>query len=87
MLEPRAELTGDVYEPMDGEGRDSILFLLKDCSHSFTIGLSDVLECLKFAEEKGEVPELPEDWRSKVEYYYPELREPVDVPDEEDEEI
>lgn len=87
MLEPRAGLTGDVYEPMDGEERDSILFLLKDNSHSFTIGLSDVLECLKFAEEKGEVPELPEDWWNKVECYYPELREPAEVPDEEDAEI
>lgn len=83
MEKQRAELTGDVFEPMDGEGKDSILFLLKDSFHSFTIGLSDILECLKFAEEKGEVPELPADWWSKVQDYYPELREPVEVPEEE----
>ena len=83
----KVELTGDVFEIHDPEEKDSIYFLLKDKIHEFTIGLSDILECLKFAEEKGEVPELPEDWWSKVEYYYPELREPVDVPDEEDEEI
>ena len=69
----KAGLTGDVFEIHDPEEKDSIYFLLKDRSHEFTIGLSDVLECLKFAEVKGEVPELPEEWWYMLYGMYPQL--------------
>ena len=30
--------------------------------NKFTIGLGDILECLRFAEKEGEVPKLPVEW-------------------------
>lgn len=69
----KTELTGDVFKINDPEAKDHIYFLLKDTSHTFTIGLSDILECLKFAEEKGEVPELSEEWWYMLYGMYPQL--------------
>ena len=81
------ELTGDVFEIHDPEAKDHIYFLLKDQSHEFTIALSDILECLKFAEMKGEVPELPNGWWSQVDGQYPNcLNIYRDVPDEDENE-
>ena len=49
--------TGDVYKDMDVDKEEYLFFLLKNGLNEFTIGLGDILECLKFAEEQGEVPE------------------------------
>lgn len=38
------------------------LFELKDIVHTFNIGLLDILKCVKFAEEEGIVPKLPDEW-------------------------
>jgi len=51
--------TGDVVKDMDVNREEYLFFLLKNKTNEFTIGLGDILECLKFAEEQGEVPELP----------------------------
>lgn len=45
--------TGDVYKDMDVDKEEYLFFLLKNESNEFTIGLGDILECLKFAEEQG----------------------------------
>ena len=45
------------------------------------------MECLKFAEEKGEVPALPCDWWADMMTIYPQLCDIVEVPDNEDEMI
>lgn len=54
---------------------------------SLHLGLGDLLECLKFAEEKGEVPALPCDWWADMMTIYPQLCDIVEVPDNEDEMI
>lgn len=41
-------------------------FHLKDSVHEFTIGLGEIIKCLKFAEDKGIVPKLPDDWWSAI---------------------
>ncbi|MGV6473618.1 hypothetical protein [Azotobacter vinelandii] len=33
----------------------------------FSLGIAIVLQCLRFAEEQGAIPELPDDWWSIVE--------------------
>lgn len=38
------------------------IFELKDSVHTFNIGLLDILKCIKFAEDEGIVPKLPEEW-------------------------
>lgn len=82
-----AVLTGDVFEIPDPEAKDFLYFLLQDKSHQFTISLSDILVCLKFAEEKGAVPDLPADWWNRLEELYPVLVEYLEVPEEENEKI
>lgn len=77
----KAKLTGDALEIDDPELKDFLYFLLKDSVHEFTIGLSDVLSCLKFAEEKGFIPELSQDWWTEISCFYPELRELTEGPD------
>ena len=79
--------TGDVYKNWDIREDEKIYFLLQCKENEFTIGLGDLLECLKFAEEKGEVPALPCDWWADMMTIYPQLCDIVEVPDDEDEEI
>lgn len=45
---------------------ESTVFLLKDNTHSFSMGLSTVLECLEFAIKNGDLPKLPASWCDKV---------------------
>lgn len=60
--------TGDVYKNWDIREDEKIYFLLQCKENEFTIGLGDLLECLKFAEEKGEVPALPCDWWADINF-------------------
>lgn len=54
----------------DGEpGRrcdGTVLFAMRDRHHTFSLGLDTVLECLRLAEEEGEVPPLPSVWWEQV---------------------
>ncbi|GHU52746.1 hypothetical protein AGMMS49975_09200 [Clostridia bacterium] len=43
------------------EHGEKLLFELKDTYH-FSIGLSTLLECLKFAEKERAIPPLPQEW-------------------------
>ena len=52
-----------------------LLFHLKTEEKEFVLGLSDVLECLKFAEKKGIVPPIPGAWWLTMSEVYPDLRE------------
>lgn len=45
---------------------ENVIFLLKDKEHEFSMGLSTVLECLKFAIENGDLPKLPLSWVNLV---------------------
>ena len=65
-MEKIAVPTGDVVKDMDVDREEYLFFLLKNETNEFTIGLGDILECLKFAEEQGEVPELPQEWWWKM---------------------
>ena len=56
---------------------EDIVFYLKDSnSHEFSMGLSTVLECLKFAIEHGDLPKLPLSWISRV-YGFNKLDEKI----------
>ena len=80
----KAKLTVDAFENNNAELKDTLYFLLKDSVHEFTIGLSDILNCLKFAEEKGEIPELPRTWWREISCLYPEFEKLTDVPGDEE---
>ncbi|MBN6058658.1 hypothetical protein [Aggregatibacter actinomycetemcomitans] len=41
---------------------EPLIFALKDDHHEFSIGLSTILECLKFAQDEGVIPPIPVDW-------------------------
>ena len=58
-----------------GDRDELLLFHLKAEEKEFVLGLSDVLECLKFAERKGIVPPIPGAWWLAMSEVYPELRE------------
>lgn len=53
---------------------DTLMFGMRDNHHAFSIGLSTILECLRYAEREGEVPRLPEGWWNLLETRYPALQ-------------
>lgn len=70
-----------------GDHDELLIFHLKVKDIESTMGLSDVLACLKFAESEGLVPEIPGDWWGRMHAFYPELKEPVEAPEDESEEV
>ena len=58
-----------------GDRDELLLFRLKAEEKEFVLGLSDVHECLKFAEREGIVPPIPGAWWLTMSEVYPELRE------------
>lgn len=68
-----ATVTGDVFQDFDTEDEDYLYFLLKDETGEFVIGLSYIIQCLKFAEEQGEIPEFPNDWWCTIAEIFPRL--------------
>lgn len=79
-----AEIMEDVVL---GDCDEMLYFHLQAQGVEFTLGLSDILACLKFAEREGIVPQIPVSWWCEMYGIYPELEEPCDVPEDEDEEI
>lgn len=65
-----------------GDSDELLLFHLKAQEKEFTLGLSDILECLKFADRQGIVPPIPGAWWRTMSEVYPELEEPCEVPDD-----
>lgn len=49
---------------------EKLLFHLHDNFHEFTLGMTTILQCLRFAEDKGAVPKLPSEWWIAAERYY-----------------
>ena len=45
---------------------EDFVFAMKDNYHSFSIGLTTILQCLFIAEKEGYVPALPRDWKITV---------------------
>ena len=78
-----ATLIGDIIKDIDVTKEDFLFFLLKNGTNKFTIGLGNILECLKFAEEQGEVPELPQEWWWRISEVYPRLETYIEVPENE----
>lgn len=70
-MEKIAVPTGDVVKDWDSREDEKIYFLLRSEENKFVIGLSDILECLRFAEKEGEVPKLPAEWWRKIWSMYP----------------
>ncbi|EPC00571.1 hypothetical protein L861_06435 [Litchfieldella anticariensis FP35 = DSM 16096] len=72
MLHNRARLSSPDTEPKADElAKDEyMVFALKDQHHQFTLGLETVLQCMKFAEQEGVVPSLPEEWWLQVSSRY-----------------
>lgn len=52
------------------ECTEDYLFLMKDQEHEFFIGLRTILTCLAFAETKGAVPKLSEEWWLRINNRY-----------------
>jgi len=70
-----------------GDNDDMLYFHLNTSTDQITIGLSSILECLKFAESEEYIPELPLPWWINLYGIYPRLAKPIDIPEEEDEKI
>ncbi|WP_199533062.1 hypothetical protein [Thiopseudomonas alkaliphila] len=47
-----------------------LLFALQDNHHSFSLGITTILECLYVAQSEGAIPELSDDWWHRVMNYY-----------------
>ena len=57
----RAELQNAANCHCDNCG-ENMIFAMQDNYHQFTVGIEDVLVCLRIAEANGAVPKLPNDW-------------------------
>ncbi len=66
----KAELTGDVTNIACENCAEEYLFALALDGRNFTIGLKDILECVRFGETSGALPPLPAEWWWEVEYRY-----------------
>ena len=77
--------TGDVYKNWNIREDEKIYFLLRCKENEFTIGLGDILECLRFAEKEGEVPKIPAEWWGKIWSMYPQIQELAEVPEDNEE--
>jgi hypothetical protein len=63
ILQNRADLTDQSATATDCQCCDNhLVFALKDQHHEFSMGLTTILQCLRFAEDQGAIPDLPEDW-------------------------
>lgn len=88
----KAELTGDVYQDKNPEREfnpveEQLYFVMRDQHHEFTVGLISLLECIKFAENQGELPKIPEEWWITVRDHYQIPNEPIPLPPEDKGEI
>lgn len=45
---------------------NELIFALKDQHHTFSLNLTTVLQCLKFAEEEGAIPHIGSMWWEQV---------------------
>lgn len=57
---------------------EPLVFGMKDKTHSFSMGLTKILECLVIAEQMGYVPPFPDEWwvlASRRYSFLPEIRE------------
>lgn len=72
-LPETAVLEDEVVRTLNPDGEDILWFSLKKGDIPFKIGLSDILTCLRFAEEQGEVPELPRMWWIRVSSMYSKI--------------
>jgi len=61
ILKNRAVIKGSAECRCDNCG-ENLVFAMQDKHHKFSIGIEDVLICLRIAEENGAVPKLPKDW-------------------------
>lgn len=84
-MEKMAVPTGDVVKDWDSREDEKIYFLLRSEENKFVIGLSDILECLRFAEKEGEVPKLPAEWWGEIWSMYSQIRELAEVPEDNEE--
>lgn len=70
---PSGKITKD-FDPIK-DADEKVFFHLQDKTHEFMMGLKDILQCLKFAEDENLVPTLPEEWWSAMNGIYPGLNE------------
>ncbi|MHB0818499.1 hypothetical protein ACYCFK_09485 [Stutzerimonas stutzeri] len=71
VLQNRASLASDEVSATEGQCcANYLIFALKDKHHEFSLGITTVLECLRFAESQGAIPELPDEWWIAVDGRY-----------------
>lgn len=49
---------------------EPVIFVLKDNYHEFSLNLSTLLQCLKFAETEGSIPAIPQEWWDNISTRY-----------------
>ncbi|WP_061292169.1 hypothetical protein [Azotobacter vinelandii] len=63
VLQNRAEFRSDEVREADEQCcGNHLIFALRDRHHDFSLGIATVLQCLRFVEEQGAIPELPDEW-------------------------
>lgn len=65
-VENPAQRVDDGKSPDCDVCEEALLFAMRDNHHEFSINLTTILECLRVAEQRGEVPPLSKDWWYQV---------------------
>lgn len=67
VLENRVSLTEKIRDPICEQCDELAIFALQDkFGNEFSLNLSTMLECLKFAEDEGIIPPISEVWWLKI---------------------
>jgi hypothetical protein len=62
IIKNRADRDGGVKPSECLDCNEELLFAMRDAHHEFSIGLRTILQCLRLAEQEGNVPPLPIQW-------------------------
>jgi hypothetical protein len=73
ILQNRAAAKNASICPCDNCG-ENMIFALQDNYHQFSMGIEDILMCLRIAEDNGAVPKLQNDWWADIMARYNGLR-------------
>lgn len=70
IIPDKAELDKKIIPILCDNCTEKYLFHLKNKNGEFSVGLIDILKCLAFAERKGVVPPISEEWWLAVQRHY-----------------
>jgi len=48
------------------DAKPRLVFSLRDANGTFSVSIETIVECLQVADQLGEIPPLPEEWKEQI---------------------